>query len=245
MNSPVNLVNLVNHAHSLVCAGLALVTDTPQLVLVSVIDVVPSLSILMPYNRSKTQVFSEGLQTSVSPGNAIEKPMTILKFDQFPLDTSTVHRTYTASPSSALILQRLACQDAEAQHHCLVFMGEKEPPSMAATSPRDDMEGKSQGILQAIWVQTDRRGVAKQTELPITKTSSYAEEYVRGLLHRASAMGPKRRYPESLSAATPNLHAPGPQHRDLSLIPREAEFGNCKWSPLRRSPGECRPDPTR
>lgn len=104
--------------------------------------------------------------------------MTTPKFDQFPLNTSTVHRTYTASLSSALILQRLASlrQDAETQHHCLVFMGEKEPPSMAATAPTDDMEGKSQGILQAIWVETDRRGIAKQTELSITKTSCCAEE---------------------------------------------------------------------
>ena len=57
-------------------------------------------------------------------------------------------------------------------------MGEKEPPVMAATAPRDDMEGKIQGILQAIWIKTDRRGVAKQTELPITETPRYAEESV-------------------------------------------------------------------
>lgn len=89
---------------SIGCAGFALVTDTLQLVLVCVIDVVLSLYILVPCNRSKTQVFSERLHTSVSLGNAIEKPMTTPKFDQFPLNTSIVHCTYSASLSSALIL---------------------------------------------------------------------------------------------------------------------------------------------
>lgn len=106
--------------------------------------------------------------------------MTTPKLAQLLSTTSAAHGAYTAPSSPILLFQRCACnfQDVKAQQHFLVFMGEKEPLFLAVTAPKDDMEGKIQGILQAIWVETDRRGIAKQTELPITETSRYAEKSV-------------------------------------------------------------------
>lgn len=38
-------------------------------------------------------------------------------------------------------------------------MGEKEPPSLVASSPMDVLEGKIQGILQAVRREANGRGI--------------------------------------------------------------------------------------
>lgn len=78
-------------------------------------------------------------------------------------------------------------------------MGEKEPPFLVVPAPRDVLEGKSQGILQAVPRETNPPGIEVQTELPITKSSLYVGEFVRDT-------SPTRRSSGSLLAVTSDLH---------------------------------------
>lgn len=57
----------------------------------------------------------------------------------------------------------------------------KEPPFLAASTPRDVLEGKIQGIPQAVRRETNGRGIEMQTELPVTEISLDARKSVRDL----------------------------------------------------------------
>ena len=52
-------------------------------------------------------------------------------------------------------------------------MGKKEPPFLVASAPKDVLEGKVQGIPQAVRRETNGRGIKVQTKLPVTGISLY------------------------------------------------------------------------
>ena len=57
-------------------------------------------------------------------------------------------------------------------------MGKKEPPFLVASAPKDVLEGKIQGIPQAVRCETNGRGIKVQTKLPVTGISLHPEKYV-------------------------------------------------------------------
>jgi hypothetical protein len=86
-------------------------------------------------------------------------------------------------------------------------MGKKEPPFLAASTPRDVLEGKIQGIPQAVRRETNGRGIEMQTELPVTEISLDARKSVRDLLlGRSSFTSPTRRSSDILLTISSNLH---------------------------------------